>query len=158
MGERVVRAGVATVVGAATCWSVWRAGAPQPSTLLPYTVLERAAEWRARSEITLYKHCESLLGVMLLPMHLASCVLDSAGWSPPQSGVGNSPFTAVPEPRTPRTRVRDLEQELQHLRGELVSMRQDTMHGGSAMFSQSMFLQTPMPVRHGQHTAAAAFE
>ena len=46
VGERVVRAGVATVVGAATCWSVWRAGAPQPSTLLPYTVLERAAEWR----------------------------------------------------------------------------------------------------------------
>lgn len=80
-GGTVGRAAGAAAATFATGWAVANNKVPPATGIIPYAVLEAAAELKVKTERRVFEGSNVALGVLLLPFHVLSCGLRALGWA-----------------------------------------------------------------------------
>eukprot|EP01043_Picozoa_sp_COSAG02_P021138 COSAG02_NODE_1065_length_14831_cov_34.330981_3_plen_195_part_00 len=75
------RAAGAAAATFATGWAVANNKVPPATGIIPYAILEAAAELKVKTERCVFEGSNVALGVLLLPFHVLSCGLRALGWA-----------------------------------------------------------------------------
>ena len=75
------RAAGAAAATFATGWAVANDKVPPATGIIPYAILETAAEFKVKTEQRVFEGSNVALGVLLFPFHLLSCGLRALGWA-----------------------------------------------------------------------------
>ena len=74
------RAAGAAAATFAAGWAVANHKVPPATGIIPYAILEAAAELKVKTERRVFEGSNIALGVLLLPFHVLSCGLRAFGW------------------------------------------------------------------------------
>ena len=75
------RAAGAAAATFAAGWAVANHKVPPATGIIPYVILEAAAELKVKTERRVFEGSNIALGVLLLPFHVLSCGLRAFGWA-----------------------------------------------------------------------------